>query len=161
VLSSTSIFLSLKNEIKIFLSMETYEKGRPALTVTVYEHPTKIWLVATRASTGDLRGHSRNDERWVAEWVRVRTESIHPGAGSEQEVTVQGPFNKVTLVSNGQLVTHRRRKQQTFLARPRFSKSLWVGFATHCVRPFCWHAFCWHLISVHTSVAKKPSNSTP
>jgi len=39
-LSSTSIFLSLKNELKIFLSIETYGKGRPDLKVTVYEHTT-------------------------------------------------------------------------------------------------------------------------
>jgi len=35
VLNPTSIFLSLKNELKIFLSMETYEKGRPTLKVTL------------------------------------------------------------------------------------------------------------------------------
>jgi len=29
VLSSTSILLSLKNDLKIFLPMKTYEKGRP------------------------------------------------------------------------------------------------------------------------------------
>jgi len=35
VLNSRSIFLSLKNKLKIFLPLETYEKGRPAGKVTL------------------------------------------------------------------------------------------------------------------------------
>jgi len=42
VLSSTSIFLSLKNELKIFLSIETYEKGEPALKRSLLEPPTLV-----------------------------------------------------------------------------------------------------------------------
>jgi len=38
VLSSTSIFLSLKNELKIFLPIENYEKGRPSLKWLLLEH---------------------------------------------------------------------------------------------------------------------------
>jgi len=38
ILSPISIFLSLKNELKIFLPMKTYGKGRPALKWSLLEH---------------------------------------------------------------------------------------------------------------------------
>jgi len=40
LLGSTSIFLSLENDLKIFLSMEAYEKGGPALKWSILEHIT-------------------------------------------------------------------------------------------------------------------------
>jgi len=40
VLSSTFIFLSLKNELKIFLSLKIYENGRPTLKRLLLEPPT-------------------------------------------------------------------------------------------------------------------------
>jgi len=50
VLSSTSIFLSLKNELKIFSPTETYEKGRPALGWSLLEHTTLARLLPTHAN---------------------------------------------------------------------------------------------------------------
>jgi len=43
VLSSTFIFLSLKNELKIFLPTETYEKGGPALKWLLLEQHATIY----------------------------------------------------------------------------------------------------------------------
>jgi len=42
VLSSTSIFLSLKNEMKLFLPMQTYKKGGPTFKWSLLEHTTLL-----------------------------------------------------------------------------------------------------------------------
>jgi len=43
VLSSTSIFFSLKNELKMYMPMETYEKGGSALKWLLSEHTTLLY----------------------------------------------------------------------------------------------------------------------
>jgi len=43
VLCSTSIFLSLENDLKIFLSMKAWEKGGPTLKWLLLEHITLVF----------------------------------------------------------------------------------------------------------------------
>jgi len=60
VLSSTSIFLSLKNELKIFLHMETYEKGGPPLEWSLLEHTSYLRRLLTRLLVTSSRYFTRS-----------------------------------------------------------------------------------------------------